>query len=160
VSKKNPAVEKLPVLMNFVFLTALASLISMLAPCQATTTAGTLTISQLPALVSVVYAWCHSVFSKTHFSTGVRQCLSWNCPLIGFLISRTLPTPLTPQEIIVAQTTAVATGTMLLAAGFVGILPALTLLLGHALRSDTMQIISPQTLPAKVHIILIFRICL
>ncbi|KAG6813404.1 hypothetical protein H0H92_011382 [Tricholoma furcatifolium] len=39
-----------------------------------------------------------------------------------------LPVPLTPQEIIVVQTTAVATGTMPLAAGFVGILPALTLL--------------------------------
>ncbi|KAG6862566.1 hypothetical protein C0995_000114 [Termitomyces sp. Mi166 len=39
-----------------------------------------------------------------------------------------LPVPLTPQEIIVVQTTAVATGTMPLAAGFVGILPALTLI--------------------------------
>ncbi|EEB96846.1 hypothetical protein MPER_03943, partial [Moniliophthora perniciosa FA553] len=39
-----------------------------------------------------------------------------------------LPTPLSPQEVIVVQTTAVATGTMPLAAGFVGILPALGLL--------------------------------
>lgn len=54
--------------------------------------------------------------------------MSIQSALIGFLISRTLPTPLTPQEIIVVQTTAVATGTMPLAAGFVGILPALTLL--------------------------------
>lgn len=54
--------------------------------------------------------------------------MSLQSALIGFLISRLLPTPLTPQEIIVVQTTAVATGTMPLAAGFVGILPALGLL--------------------------------
>ncbi len=54
--------------------------------------------------------------------------MSIQSALIGFLISRLLPTPLTPQEIIVVQTTAVATGTMPLAAGFVGIVPALTLL--------------------------------
>ena len=47
---------------------------------------------------------------------------------MGFLLSKMLPTPLSPQEIIVVQTTAVATGTMPLAAGFVGIIPALTLL--------------------------------
>jgi uncharacterized oligopeptide transporter (OPT) family protein len=47
---------------------------------------------------------------------------------MGFLLSRFLPTPMTPQENIVVQTTAVATGTMPLAAGFVGILPALSLL--------------------------------
>ena len=54
--------------------------------------------------------------------------MSIQSALIGFLVSRILPKPLTPQEIIVVQTTAVATGTMPLAAGFVGILPALTLL--------------------------------
>ncbi|KAF8806996.1 OPT superfamily oligopeptide transporter [Phlegmacium glaucopus] len=54
--------------------------------------------------------------------------MSIQSALIGFLVSRMLPKPLTPQEIIVVQTTAVATGTMPLAAGFVGILPALTLL--------------------------------
>lgn len=54
--------------------------------------------------------------------------MSIQSALIGFLISRILPTPLTPQEIIVVQTTAVATGTMPLAAGFVGILPALGIL--------------------------------
>lgn len=54
--------------------------------------------------------------------------MSIQSALIGFLVSKMLPTPLTPQEIIVVQTTAVATGTMPLAAGFVGILPALTLL--------------------------------
>lgn len=73
---------------------------------------------------------CYSNFTR------VRQlALKWTVnrmsiqsALIGFLISRILPTPLTPQEIIVVQTTAVATGTMPLAAGFVGILPALGLL--------------------------------
>ncbi|KAF8627075.1 hypothetical protein AX17_006414 [Amanita inopinata Kibby_2008] len=54
--------------------------------------------------------------------------MSIQSALIGFLISRMLPKPLTPQEIIVVQTTAVATGTMPLAAGFVGILPALRIL--------------------------------
>jgi uncharacterized oligopeptide transporter (OPT) family protein len=54
--------------------------------------------------------------------------MSIQSALIGFLISKMLKTPLKPQEIIVVQTTAVATGTMPLAAGFVGILPALGLL--------------------------------
>ena len=54
--------------------------------------------------------------------------MSIQSALIGFLISKTLPSPLTPQEIVVVQTTAVATGTMPVAAGFIGILPALTLL--------------------------------
>ncbi|KAG5352903.1 hypothetical protein C0989_012293 [Termitomyces sp. Mn162] len=58
----------------------------------------------------------------------VYDRMSIQSALIGFLISRMLPVPLTPQEIIVVQTTAVATGTMPLAAGFVGILPALTLI--------------------------------
>lgn len=61
-----------------------------------------------------------------HTLTFLR--MSIQSALIGFLISRILPTPLSPQEIIVVQTTAVATGTMPLAAGFVGILPALSLL--------------------------------
>ena len=54
--------------------------------------------------------------------------MSLQSALIGFLVSKMLPRRLTPQEIIVVQTTAVATGTMPLAAGFVGILPALGLL--------------------------------
>lgn len=54
--------------------------------------------------------------------------MSLQSALIGFLLSRFLPTPMTPQENIVVQTTAVATGTMPLAAGFVGILPALSML--------------------------------
>ncbi|PPQ67518.1 hypothetical protein CVT25_006059 [Psilocybe cyanescens] len=68
----------------------------------------------------------------TNLSLGLQSgwisMMSIQSALIGFLISRTLPIPLTPQEVIVVQTTAVATGTMPLAAGFVGILPALTLL--------------------------------
>jgi uncharacterized oligopeptide transporter (OPT) family protein len=54
--------------------------------------------------------------------------MSIQSALLGFLVSKMLPKPLTPQEIILVQTTAGATGTMPLAAGFVGILPALTLL--------------------------------
>ncbi|KAF7976979.1 hypothetical protein HWV62_5061 [Athelia sp. TMB] len=54
--------------------------------------------------------------------------MSLQSALIGFLLSRLLPTPLSAQELVVCQTTAVATGTMPLAAGFVGILPALGLL--------------------------------
>ncbi|KAF5327668.1 hypothetical protein D9619_004869 [Psilocybe cf. subviscida] len=68
----------------------------------------------------------------TNLSLGLQSgwisMMSIQSALIGFLISKTLPNPLSPQEIIVVQTTAVATGTMPLAAGFVGILPALTLL--------------------------------
>ena len=48
--------------------------------------------------------------------------------LIGFLLSRIFASSITPQENVVVQTTAVATGTMALAAGFVGIIPALGLL--------------------------------
>ncbi|KAI0259895.1 OPT oligopeptide transporter [Gloeopeniophorella convolvens] len=62
--------------------------------------------------------------------------MSLQSSIIGFLISKLLPTPITPQENVVLQTTAVATGTagsclcaaMPLAAGFVGIIPALSLL--------------------------------
>ncbi|KAF8071915.1 oligonucleotide transporter [Lyophyllum atratum] len=68
----------------------------------------------------------------TNLSLGLQSgwisMMSIQSALIGFLVSRLLPVPLTPQEIIVVQTTAVATGTMPLAAGFVGILPALSLL--------------------------------
>ncbi|KAF5382180.1 hypothetical protein D9615_004379 [Tricholomella constricta] len=68
----------------------------------------------------------------TNLSLGLQSgwisMMSIQSALIGYLVSRMLPTPLTPQEIVVVQTTAVATGTMPLAAGFVGILPALSLL--------------------------------
>lgn len=54
--------------------------------------------------------------------------MSLQSALIGFLLSRTLASSVTAQENVVIQTTAVATGTMALAAGFVGIIPALGLL--------------------------------
>ncbi|KAF8239795.1 oligopeptide transporter [Tricholoma matsutake] len=72
------------------------------------------------------------VICFTNLSLGLQSgwisMMSIQSALIGFLVSRLLPTPLSPQEIIVVQTTAVATGTMPLAAGFVGILPALSIL--------------------------------
>lgn len=54
--------------------------------------------------------------------------MSLQSALLGYLISLLLPNPISPQENVVLQTVATATGTMPLAAGFVGILPALTLL--------------------------------
>jgi len=54
--------------------------------------------------------------------------MSLQSALIGFLLSRVLASSVTPQENVVIQTTAVATGTMALAAGFVGVIPALGLL--------------------------------
>ncbi|KIK97777.1 hypothetical protein PAXRUDRAFT_135640 [Paxillus rubicundulus Ve08.2h10] len=73
---------------------------------------------------------CLLCFTNLYFGlqTGWISMMSLQSALIGFLVSKMLPTPLSPQEIIVVQTTAVATGTMPLAAGFVGILPALGLL--------------------------------
>lgn len=73
-----------------------------------------------------VSAFLFTMFRVTQYLPRLR--MSIQSALIGFLISRMFKTPLTPQEIIVVQTTAVATGTMPLAAGFVGILPALGLL--------------------------------
>lgn len=57
-----------------------------------------------------------------------RHRMSLQSALIGFLLSRLMASSVTPQENVVVQTTAVATGTMALAAGFVGIVPALGLL--------------------------------
>ncbi|EGN98787.1 hypothetical protein SERLA73DRAFT_160452 [Serpula lacrymans var. lacrymans S7.3] len=73
---------------------------------------------------------CLLCFTNLYFGlqTGWISMMSLQSALIGFLLSKMLPKPLSPQEIIVVQTTAVATGTMPLAAGFVGILPALGLL--------------------------------
>jgi uncharacterized oligopeptide transporter (OPT) family protein len=73
-----------------------------------------------------VFLGFSSIVAQVHVRR--RDRMSIQSALIGFLISRLLPTPLMPQEIIVVQTIAVATGTMPLAAGFVGILPALSLL--------------------------------
>ncbi|KAK7033176.1 OPT oligopeptide transporter protein-domain-containing protein [Favolaschia claudopus] len=73
---------------------------------------------------------CLLCFANLSFGlqTGWISMMSLQSALIGFLISRLLPIPLSAQEVIVVQTTAVATGTMPLAAGFVGIIPALKLL--------------------------------
>ncbi|KAH8096690.1 OPT oligopeptide transporter protein-domain-containing protein [Cristinia sonorae] len=73
---------------------------------------------------------CLLCFTNLYFGlqTGWISMMSLQSALIGFLFSKLLPTPITAQENIVLQTTAVATGTMPLAAGFVGILPALGLL--------------------------------
>ncbi|GJJ08659.1 hypothetical protein Clacol_002878 [Clathrus columnatus] len=54
--------------------------------------------------------------------------MSLQSALIGYLVSLFFRERLTPQENVVLQTTAVATGTMPLAAGFVGIIPALEML--------------------------------
>ena len=54
--------------------------------------------------------------------------MSLQSALIGYLLSRVFAPSVTAQENVVVQTTAVATGTMALAAGFVGIIPALGLL--------------------------------
>jgi uncharacterized oligopeptide transporter (OPT) family protein len=55
--------------------------------------------------------------------------MSLQSALLGFAIFRSLPrlfpSTFTPQENVILQTVAVATGTMPLAAGLVGIIPAL-----------------------------------
>lgn len=49
--------------------------------------------------------------------------------LLGFLICRLIPSvyPLTPQEHALLQATAIATGSMPLTGGFIGIIPGLAL---------------------------------
>ncbi|KAI0667830.1 OPT oligopeptide transporter [Trametes maxima] len=73
---------------------------------------------------------CLLCFTNLYFGlqTGWISMMSLQSALIGYLLSRLLPKPMSAQENVVLQTTAVATGTMPLAAGFVGILPALGLL--------------------------------
>ncbi|KAF5367511.1 hypothetical protein D9758_003763 [Tetrapyrgos nigripes] len=84
----------------------------------------------LPAVTLGLLIGSLLCFTNLYFGlqTGFISMMSLQSALIGFLISKMLPTPLSPQEIIVVQTTAVATATMPLAAGFVGILPALGLI--------------------------------
>ncbi|ORX39095.1 OPT oligopeptide transporter protein-domain-containing protein [Kockovaella imperatae] len=68
--------------------------------------------------------------------TGWVSMMSLQSALLGFAIFRFIPrilptlmmTPFTPQENVILQTTAVATGTMPLAAGLVGIIPALEMM--------------------------------
>ncbi|KAM5544621.1 hypothetical protein V8D89_001519 [Ganoderma adspersum] len=73
---------------------------------------------------------CLLCFTNLYFGlqTGWISMMSLQSALIGFLMSKLLRKPMSAQENVVLQTTAVATGTMPLAAGFVGILPALGLL--------------------------------
>ena len=68
--------------------------------------------------------------------TGWVSMMSLQSALLGFALFRLLPRilpslvskPFTPQENVILQTTAVATGTMPLAAGLVGIIPALEMM--------------------------------
>ncbi|KZW02937.1 OPT superfamily oligopeptide transporter [Exidia glandulosa HHB12029] len=74
---------------------------------------------------------CLLCFTNLYFGlqTGWISMMSLQSALIGYLIGKTFTHPsFTPQENVVIQTTAVATGTLPLAAGFVGIIPALSLL--------------------------------
>ena len=64
---------------------------------------------------------------KGEYAYAARRRMSLQSALIGFLIGRSF-TSFTPQENVVIQTTAAATGTLPLAAGFVGIVPALGML--------------------------------
>ena len=54
--------------------------------------------------------------------------MSIQSALLGRLLGLMFKKPFTASENVILQTTAVATGTMPLAAGFVGIIPALSLL--------------------------------
>jgi uncharacterized oligopeptide transporter (OPT) family protein len=54
--------------------------------------------------------------------------MSIQSALIGRLLGTLFKRPFSAEENVILQTTAVATGTMPLAAGFVGIIPALSLL--------------------------------
>ncbi|KAG8719972.1 hypothetical protein FRC08_001474 [Ceratobasidium sp. 394] len=73
---------------------------------------------------------CVLCFTNMYFGlqTGWISMMSMQSALLGYLVSLMFPRPITIQENVVLQTTAVATGTMPLAAGFVGIIPALGLL--------------------------------
>ncbi|WWD21141.1 hypothetical protein CI109_105622 [Kwoniella shandongensis] len=85
-------------------------------------------------LVGVVLCMTNIYFG---LQTGWVSMMSLQSALLGFAIFKVLPLvprffpsskPLTPQENVVLQTTAVATGTMPLAAGLVGIIPALKMM--------------------------------
>ncbi|KAF5391575.1 hypothetical protein D9757_002385 [Collybiopsis confluens] len=83
----------------------------------------------LPAVACGLLIGCLLCFTNLYFGlqTGFISMMSLQSALIGFLLSKMLPTPMSPQEIVLVQATATATGTMPLAAGFVSILPALGL---------------------------------
>ena len=79
---------------------------------------------------------------------GWVSMMSLQSALLGFAIFRLLPTflptffkaPFTPQENVILQTTAVATGTMPLAAGLVGIIPALGMMTQEEDGRDGIQL--------------------
>ncbi|KAL7415601.1 OPT oligopeptide transporter protein-domain-containing protein [Mrakia frigida] len=79
---------------------------------------------------------CLMAFTNLYFGlqTGWISMMSLQSALLGFGIFKLVPKvfpnsrPFTVQENVVLQTTAVATGTMPLAAGLVGIIPALEML--------------------------------
>jgi uncharacterized oligopeptide transporter (OPT) family protein len=82
--------------------------------------------------------------------TGWVSMMSLQSALLGFAIFKAIPRvlprlkikPFTPQENVILQTVAVATGTMPLAAGLVGIIPALEMM------SETMDGRGPVVLGA------------
>ncbi|KAI0249806.1 oligopeptide transporter [Lactifluus subvellereus] len=82
------------------------------------------------AIILGLIIGCLLCFTNLYFGlqTGWISMMSLQSAIIGFLISKLLAVPITPQETVVVQSTAVATGTMPLTAGFVGIIPALSLL--------------------------------
>ncbi|KAJ1912563.1 OPT super [Tieghemiomyces parasiticus] len=77
---------------------------------------------------------CLLCFSNMYFGlqTGWISMMSLQSSLVGFvlfkLLERWLKVPFGPAENVILQTTAVATATMPLAGGFVGIVPALAML--------------------------------
>ncbi|GAA5864934.1 hypothetical protein JCM3774_003914 [Rhodotorula dairenensis] len=83
-------------------------------------------------VIGVLLACTNSYFG---LQTGWISMMSLQASLLGFAIFKVLPKsglfdnrPLSIHENIVLQTTAVATGTLPLAAGFVGVIPALGML--------------------------------
>ncbi|KZT42258.1 oligopeptide transporter [Sistotremastrum suecicum HHB10207 ss-3] len=84
----------------------------------------------LRAVLTGLLIGCLLCFTNLYFGlqSGWISMMSLQSALIGYLISLMFSRPISPQENVILQTTAVATGTMPLAAGFVGIIPALSLL--------------------------------
>ncbi|RSH95296.1 hypothetical protein EHS25_000383 [Saitozyma podzolica] len=98
-------------------------------------------------LVGVVLCMTNVYFG---LQTGWVSMMSLQSALLGFAIFKAIPRvlprlkikPFTPQENVILQTVAVATGTMPLAAGLVGIIPALEMM------SETMDGRGPVVLGA------------
>ncbi|KAJ1675745.1 OPT super [Spiromyces aspiralis] len=90
-------------------------------------------------------------FSNMYFGlqSGWISMMSLQASLVGFAVfkalARYLDRPLSPAENVVLQTTSVATATMPLAAGFVGVIPALAMLApeesrGHLTKPSYLQL--------------------